>query len=205
MSLVRAWMRALSGASGAALLVPGGVFAAMVLLALAGSFGQLGQLGQALAGPAAPSVAKVASVSVPRGRAALLPVVSASAPTLATTAVPTGATGGTVVTPTPGGGSTPGRPPGPPNPAPPGPPRTNPTPTPTGCGSACNQTAPKPTAIDQVVTLGTSITSTVPGPFGPLATQTLKQVGATVDQLIPSNAHGRLAHVGSAVAQLKLP
>jgi hypothetical protein len=173
MSLVRAWMRALSGASGAALLVPGGVFAAMVLLALAGSFGQLGQLGQAFAGPPSPSAVQAVVAPVrPGGRATLLPITSAGAAALVSPAglgvVTTGGTPGRSTGPTPVGQPTP-------TPGRPGPP----VPVTPRCGSACPPPppGPKPTIVDQVVSVGTSITSKLPGPIGQLATQALKQVG----------------------------
>jgi hypothetical protein len=197
MSLVRAWMRALSGASGAALLVPAGVFAAMVLLALGGSFGQLGELGQAFAGPSTPNALSAASPAPTASGAGLLPVVSAAPATVATATAGMGQAG-TGAGPTPGG--TPVRPPATPTPRP-APPAT---PTPTappinnGCGSACTPPAPKPTVIDQLVSTGTSVTRNVPGPVGQLATQTLQQVGTTVDQLFTPHAVLGLARLGAS-------
>src|SRR6266567_809934 len=93
MPLVRAWRRGLSGASGAALLVPGEIFAALLLIALAGSFGRLGGLGQAFTGPAAPGRTPVASAAHgPAGRApALLSVVAGPAVAAAPVVVGNGA------------------------------------------------------------------------------------------------------------------
>jgi hypothetical protein len=58
------------------------------------------------------------------------------------------------------------------------------------------------------VALGTSVTDAIPGPIGRLASEVLKQVGATVDKLVPHAVRGAsLAPVvpGASVAQLKLP
>ena len=58
-TLARSWTRQLFGASGAALLVPGAIAAALVVLAFAGGFGRLSSLGQALSGPSLPGVTPV--------------------------------------------------------------------------------------------------------------------------------------------------
>ncbi len=198
MSLVRAWIRALWGASGAALLVPGGVFAAMALLALGGSFGELGALGQAFAGPTSPIAVAPAAALTPSAHPRLLPIATTGVVRL--TAVTGGAgTAGAAGTPAPGhsAGPTPsGSPstqptssPGTPSPGTPNP--GTPNPPPTGCGSSCTPPprpprppAPQPTLVDQVVSLGTSLTSKVPGPVGQTATQALQQVGAAVDNVV---------------------
>lgn len=214
MPLVRSWARGLSGASGAALLVPGGIFAALALLALAGSFGRLGGLGQAFTGPAAagqgPSAAALISAS---GHApALLPVVAApsgsavaqaartaTAAGAATGAAPSASGGHEGGSPGGGGAGQPGSPSGP----------GAGTTTGAGCGSSCSPPAPHQTLVDQVVAVGTSVTSKLPGAVGELATQLLKQVGATVDRVVPDGTHAGIARtvnqVGSTLSQLKLP
>jgi hypothetical protein len=203
-------MRQLSRASGAALLVPAAVFGSMVLLALAGGFGSLGGLGQALGGPSLPSGARSTSSVTTRGGngtavAALLPVVARSAaPTLvASVALPNG--------PTRGGGRTGGHPrsPGGSNgsgstptiPIPPtgSTPPTSPTPAPGGAPVSTPQ-PPRPTLIDGVVSLGTSITSRIPGPLGQLATSTLQNVGHTVDGILPHAARSAVSRVTGTVS-----
>src|SRR5436305_12841431 len=79
MSLARAWLRELSGASGVALVVPATIVVALALLGIAGGFGGLSALGQALAGPSVPrEVAAVAAskasptATLVKGRAALV-------------------------------------------------------------------------------------------------------------------------------------
>lgn len=213
MPLVRAWMRGLSGASGAALLVPGAIIAALLLLGLAGSFGRLGGLGQALSGPAAPRSAPPQSTARgSRGGApALLAVVSApTAAVVATRAVtrnPAAPAGGRTSSSPPsspparnggggGGGGSSTAPPGPGSPGGTG-----------GC-STCGQPPPPThqTLVDQVVNIGTSITSKLPGPVGQLTTQLLKQVGSTVDKILPTDTRsGAVSQLGSALSQLKLP
>jgi hypothetical protein len=206
MPLTRAWLRGLSGASGAAVLVPGGVFAALLLLALAGSFGRLGGLGQAFSGPAAPGSAQVANaLAAPRSHGpALLPVVASPARTGLRAAVRSGASPG--LSPGAGGGhsSTRGGPA--PRPGSPGAstPSGNPGAPPSagapgGCAS-CPQPPPHQTLIDQVVAAGASVTSKLPGPVGQVTTQLLKQVGATVDKILSSSsATGALAPPGSTL------
>jgi len=212
MSLVRAWTRALSGASAAALLVPGGIFAALLVLAFAGSFGQLGRLSQAFAGPAPPAAVQPAAAATASGRTALLPVVTASARVSGTAARSTSAGAGAAVLGNGiGNGSTPATSTGPSSPGRAISP-TGPTGPPTGtrppCASACNPPPPqRPTVIDQVVSLGSSITSTVPGPAGQLASQALKQVGAAVDQVLPKSGSGgfdaTVGELGRVVSKLQ--
>jgi hypothetical protein len=212
MPLVRAWTRGLSGASGAAVLVPGGIIAALLLLALAGSFGRIGGLGQAFSGPAAPGSPRIASslASPPAHGPALLPVAAASArqPVLvaARLGAAAGAAGGSGHagghsggtgggSPTGGGGGT-TAPPGSPS-APGG----GPT-----CSTSCTQPQPPPTLVDRVVSLGTSITSKLPGAVGQLTTQLLKQVGATVDRILPTDRRANVVtQLGSTLSQIKLP
>jgi len=55
MSLARAWTRQLYGASGAAVLAPATIIAAVAVLAVGGGFPGLGPLGQLFAVPAVPA------------------------------------------------------------------------------------------------------------------------------------------------------
>jgi hypothetical protein len=212
MPLVRAWARGLSGASGVALLVPGGVIAAMLLLALAGSFGRLGGLGQAFTGPSVAGPTPLASsVHAPAGRApALLPVATASAtavaPAVVANRVAPAASG--VPKPPPAsppsrtlgggsggnGGGTPTAPSGPGAPSGSG-----------GCGS-CSPPPTHQTLVDQVVNVGTSVTSKLPGPVGQVTTQLLRQVGSTVDKILPTDRRANaVTPLGGTLSQLKLP
>lgn len=65
MTLARAWTRQLYGASFAALLVPGSVVAALLVLAFAGGFGRFAILGQAFSGPSTPLVAGARAAGSP--------------------------------------------------------------------------------------------------------------------------------------------
>jgi hypothetical protein len=213
MPLARAWMRGLSTASGAAVLVPGGIFVALLLLALAGSFGRIGSLGQAFNGPAAtaaPPVANTAQSSRRRAPALLAvvssPVLRSAAPAVRNPVV--GSNGGiarqsaSITRP----GSTSGPPGGKQGGAPPVPGTPSPPTGPGGCGS-CGQPLPSQTLVDQVVNLGTSVTSKLPGPVGQLTTQLLGQVGTTVDKILPTDRRpgDAVAGLGSKLSKLKLP
>jgi hypothetical protein len=68
MTLARSWKRQMFGASGAALLVPGAIAGALVILVSAGGFARLGTLGQALSGPALPGGSMRVSATPPRKR-----------------------------------------------------------------------------------------------------------------------------------------
>jgi hypothetical protein len=171
---------------------------ALVLLGFAGGFGRLGTLGQAFAGPAVPTTPRAGTPSrTAHATPPLVPVpaatgtppgatIIASAGTTASHAGP-GATGHPVVVPGGGGGGTGG------NGGPSGgnggsgsgghhgggTPSPTPTPTPAPPPTA------KPTPIDNVVNLGTSITNKVPGPVGTVATQLLQNLGRNIDGLLP--------------------
>ncbi len=179
MVLARAWRRRLYGGVLTAALVPAALLAALATLAVSGGFGQLGALAQALSGPPTPRLAPAASSRPPSAR--LLATVSAAAPAAAaaptTSRVPIALLRTTHPAPLssrprPVGppGSRPSRPSSPPQPVhhqpPPGP-------------------APHPTLIDGIVSAGTSVTSQLPAPAGPVATKTLQTVGSTVDKVIP--------------------
>lgn len=202
MSLGRVWRQELFRASAAALLAPGAVLAALVVLAVGGGFGALGSLGQAFAGPSLPlakSTHALGGARSNRGHASAVLVALAPrrpAPSVTRSTAPAATTGpspGHSTQPTGsshhGGGSTgsgpPSNPGGPGSPGSPGTPGTPPPPT-----------APPPTSpphpstlIDGVVALGTSVTEKVPGPIGALATQTLKSVGQTLDGIIAPRTH----------------
>jgi hypothetical protein len=200
-SLVRAWRRQISGASGAALIVPIAVFGSMVLLALAGGFGALGGLGQAIAGPAspggAPGAKALATADVRGVPASVLPVVArAGAATLvASVTLPGGpqrssrGNSGSAQRPSDGNGNTGAV--------------TPPTPTssqpPSPGGPPVGQPSAPPTLTDGVVALGMAITSKVPGPLGQLATGALKSVGQTLDETLPGNARSAVSDLAGAV------
>jgi hypothetical protein len=226
MSLARVWTRQLYGASGAALVAPGAVVAALLALGLAGGFGQLGTLSQAFAGPAIPASSHVGGApgSIP-APARVLPIIAAPAPTGATPVAAPGRGGNPApsarrTTPNPGTASIgPG------------------TGTGSGSGAAGSGGAGtgtgggstgsgggsgggggtgggtptgQPTLVDGVVKLGTSITKHVPGPVGALATQLLESLGKTVDGVLPQSAGPSLAApavtaVKGLVSALHLP
>ena len=92
MTLSRAWVRQLFGASSAALLFPGAVVAALAVLALAGGFSGLGSFTQAFSGPALAASAQPQGVAPGSGGAAHLNAALAaigSAPPPVVTAIPT--------------------------------------------------------------------------------------------------------------------
>jgi hypothetical protein len=189
MGLARTWIGQLFRASGAALLMPGTLIAALAVLAIGGGFGGLSALGQALSGPGIPAATPIAGVPAASGGSSpLLPVVPGGAGAGTTLVASTGgpvAGGGTGAgggrTPAgggetgsggqrgsggqPGGGTT--------SPAPPS--AGRPTPSP----------GPPPTVIDRVAGAGTGITNRVPGPVGQLGTSVLQSVANTLDGLLP--------------------
>jgi hypothetical protein len=189
MTLARAWTRQLYTASAAALLVPGTIAGALVLLAFAGGFGQLGALGQALSGPAVPSALRSAVIRSSSGPSPVLARILANAVPTATTAAvshgastsvaaPRGSVGGVSVQlgggvgsatqsqqSNPGGASVHTQSPGP------------------GGGSS-----PTQTPVNQVVSNGQAVANQVPGPVGSLASQTLQSIGGTLNRLVPPPA-----------------
>jgi hypothetical protein len=205
MSLVRAWTRQLSGASGAAVIAPMAVFGSMVLLALAGGFGSLGRIGQALAGPAIPTGVRSASAATTSGGngnsvAALLPIVArGGTPTLvASVALPGRSGGGPGSGHNGGPGGSNGNRPASGNPAPA--PGNRPPSSPVSGGPpVTSPPPPPPTLVDGVVSLGTSITSRIPGPVGQLATSALQDVGHTIDGVIPHTGRSGASRVAGAV------
>lgn len=207
MPLARAWVRGLSQASGAAVLVPGGILAALILLALAGSFGRIGGLGEALSGPAASGSSPLAqALTRPVSHASGLPVVSAPAATGRVRAGSTGtaargaggvsSTGPTTAPPSAARGG---------HPMTPGIPAAIPPGAPPGC-SSCSHPPVHQTLVDRVVSLGTSVSGKLPGAAGQLTTQSLEHVAAAVDRVLPTARSANTARqLGSTLAQLKLP
>jgi hypothetical protein len=194
-SLARAWTRQLYGASGAALMVPGAIVCALVVLALAGGFGALGSLGQAFAGPSVPASSRIAGVPGSPRSARALPVAAAGAAVATRAPVTTGGGGAPAVTPSsPAGqriGSTgPGRGTGMSGGSGS---RTGPPTGGGGSGGGASGGGAGPAGggsslVDNVVNLGTSLTNKIPGPVGGLATQLLQSLAKTVDGVIPQAA-----------------
>jgi hypothetical protein len=180
------------------LLVPAALVAALLVLGLAGGFGTLGSLGQAFAGPSVPVSARIAGVPVAAHRARALPVVAA--PTLIASRTPVVAGGGSAVTTPntpasqgigssgPGRGTTAGTPAGkgPGNGTGSGGGRGGGG---SGTGGSGGGTHGSSSLVDNVVNLGTSLTKTIPGPVGGLATQLLQSLAKTVDGVLPQAAH----------------
>jgi hypothetical protein len=229
-TLARLWTRQLFGASGAALLVPGAIAAALVVLAFAGGFGRLSSLGQVLSGPSLPGVTPVGVNLGGDGRSAL-------GRALAAAATPTGTARGLTVS---GGSTGPGAQAGPGSAAgTAGPGRGGSGsggagsggsgsggsgsggsgsggsgsgsggPGSGGSGSGAGSGSPPPTPapptlVDGVVGVGTSLTAKIPGPVGTVATQTLQSVGTTLDRVLPLAGSGASA-APAAKPGLQLP
>jgi hypothetical protein len=188
MVLVRVWRRQLLGGMGAAALVPAMLVASLAVLALAGGFGGLTALGQAFSGPAAPTVA------VPSGHGPhpVRPLSRAVVAALSAVPAQRGAASSTLSSSVGGGtgsashGTAPGSPSGvahhgsgsgtqsPPGGRPA--PAVRPAPQ------------PQPTLIDGIVGTGTSVSSQVPAPAGPAATNALQSAGSTLDSIAPVKA-----------------
>ena|SRR5437660_119715 len=179
--MVRVWRRRLLGGIGIATVAPGLLLASLVVLALAGGFGSLSALGQAFSGPAVPGSAgggQAASVSrplPPRLVAALSSTPTAPRAVSGGVLAPAGSIPATRVVPMPPTSSAP--------PARGGPPSRSPR----NGGSHVTAPGPRPqtTVVDKVVGAGTSVTSQLPGPVGPVATKTLQAAGSTLDSIAP--------------------
>lgn len=205
MSFGRAWTRQLFGVSAAAVLAPGAVVIALVLLAVTGGFGRLGALSQVLAGPGLPSAPSLAhhpgragAHRAATGTAAGLPPVVPAPPVLVARA-PGGAAGGAGAGAGPGPGSGAGSGgsggqgqsgggglgsggsggPGGRSGGSGGSGESG------GTGGGGTAPAPSPTLWDSVTSAGTAVTSQLPGPLGAVGTQLVQSVGATLDQLLP--------------------
>ena len=165
-----------------AAIVPVLLVASVVVLAVAGGFGGLSALGQAFSGPSvpAPALAGGPGGTVSRPLPPRL-VAALSSPPAATRSA-----SGAVGSPTTSGGgprATPGRPV---SSAPPARGRP-PAQPPTGGSPQATRPEPKPqpTLVDNVVGAGTSVTSQLPGPVGPAASNRLQQAGSTLDSIAP--------------------
>jgi hypothetical protein len=205
MSLARAWKRQLLGASGAALMVPGAIGCALIVLAFAGGFSRLGSLGQAFSGPATP-----AGTVSPPGHGGPSPATRLTS-ALRAVGAPAGAAGAASLVSRGGaqarqGGAghsgAHGRSGGPASPSFPGthqpaPPATLRPPTQPGGG-----TPPPPTVVNGVVSAATALEAKVPGPVGAVSTRTLQSLGAAVDRILP--AHPPSTPTGSTPASLPL-
>jgi hypothetical protein len=208
MILVRSWRRQLVGAQAAALIVPGAMLAAVIVLALAGSFAWPGSLGQAFSGPSVPSGKLAASpraagehptgtASIAAGQAATsaaLTTAAAAATSLSATSGPRASSGGSAepgaasgqrVAGGPGDRGGAGAAPG------------------TGRhGSAPQKPAPSPTVTDRALSAATSVTRQLPPPVGPVSTGTLQSVGSTLDHAapLPAPEGTRALHLRAAPA-----
>jgi hypothetical protein len=194
MSLSRAWMMKLSAASFAAVLSPGAMLVALVLLVLAGGFGGIGSLGQALSGPSLPVTKPLPAATATR--VALTPDYRAAPPAAGSAAIRTGVThpigaghrSGPVTAASPAAPGTSsisspavsrptfGRSPQPRRSAYP-------------AGSP-NPATPVRTIVDQVVSAGQSVAKQLPGPAGPAVTQALQSVGSTADGVLTGPGPG---------------
>ena len=174
------------GGMATAAFLPGALFAAVLALAVAGGFGKVNVLSQVFTGPPAPPGSTAAALILasrpvpPRVFAALAnPAAAAAARGVGSRLGVAGSHGApTPAAPLPprvvgsdnsgGGHGGPGTKHGPPG-------GTRPPPVP----------SPHPTVIDGIVSVGTSVTSQVPGPAGSAATQVLQTTGTTADKLLP--------------------
>jgi hypothetical protein len=190
MTLARAWRRRLYGGVATATLVPAVLIVALLTVVLSGGLAQFSDLGQALSGPPIPSAqgpahARPASVSVARAVSPTLlaAIATAGRPTAVVRRAAGGGTGTASrapAAPAPSGSAIP-RPPRSSRSAP----GAGPPPKPP------NSPPPRhPTLIDGIVNAATAVTSQVPAPAGPLATQTLQQAGSQADQILPPGAPG---------------
>jgi hypothetical protein len=187
-------MRQLFRASGAALLAPGTVACALIVLGFAGGFSKIGSLGQALSGPAAPPAAAASGRASMSGSASS---IGKALNTLTAVTVPgagLGGSHGTVVAGVggvgpgnsrhggAGGAGSIGRPAPTSGGAKGGSPRKG-----RGTGTVTG-TGTSPTVVDTLVKPVTSVTSKIPGPVGTAATATLKSLGQTLDHVLPIKA-----------------
>jgi hypothetical protein len=215
MSLAHAWRRQLYGVSSAALIVPGAMLAALLVLVFAGGFSQVGVLKQIFAGPSLPApgaIGGTSSGSHGAGTASTpaIPVAAAAKPAAqrsivrANGSVPRSggsgtthagggvrtsggaATGGGLTTAPSGGGQ-----------AAPAPtvtivaqaPAPAPAPSPVPAPGGSSPKPPRPparTPVDTVVNTITSVTQQAPAPAGPVATSVVQAAGAVADQILPT-------------------
>jgi hypothetical protein len=171
--LLRAWARPLAAASMAVVCVPLAIGCALVVLAFAGGFGSLGSLEEIISGPrAAPapvSVIRLAPVASPR------PVPASPGPRLGAAGVHVGsaARGGVTAPPT--------RSPAPVHLGAAPVFRAAPTAQPARrLRSAPPEPPARPTTIDRVVSLVTSVTDKLPAPVGAVASRTVQSLAGAV-------------------------
>jgi hypothetical protein len=180
MILVQAWRRQLWSGLGAALIVPGTLVAALIVLALAGGFGHLGALSQAFSGPSLPAgVQSVPSASRAEAPAPAALLAALALPARAPLAAGTGSPSGRGAQRAPRASRPGGRGPGGRSRVPP--PRTAGLPSTT----APPPDQPTPTATDQVIGTAADVTGKLPGPIGSAATQTLRSAGSAIDRVAP--------------------
>jgi hypothetical protein len=157
------------------------MIAAIAVLALAGGFGRLAALGQVVSGPTLPGAPLGAAVhAAARATAPLVAAASARPGQGVTLLASTGAGGaGAAVghrqsgrgNTTPGFNSGPG-------------PYVVPGSHPNGPPGS-HHPGGHSTPVDTVVGIATSVTSQLPAPAGPAATQALETVGHAVDKVLP--------------------
>ncbi len=204
MSLARAWMRQLFGASGAALLVPGAVACAVAVLAFAGGFSRFDALGQAVSGPAPPMgsltriipgtangvAAAIASLGTGAARPAghdraVAPAaggssrVSGAGGTRGGSATGSGHGSGRAANPHRGDGSGTGGSSGGSG----GSGRSGGSGGPGRSGAGGG--APAPTVVDQAAGAASGVASQVPAPVGPAVTAAIHQIASSVDAIAP--------------------
>ena len=187
MVLARVWRRRLYASLGMTVLVPVALLACLTVLALNGGIPGLGSLREAVTGPSAPALAPPVLGGLTTGsHAGRFSSAHSSLPGVAPSAALTGSavTGGSHRATGPGGSSGLGRPG-----------------TGTGRGGggvggggggysggsshpSGGPPSRSPTVVDRVLGTVTPVTSSLPAPVGPAATQTLKSAGSLADRVL---------------------
>ncbi|MFL5824496.1 MAG: hypothetical protein ACJ764_13765 [Solirubrobacteraceae bacterium] len=196
MVLARAWRRRLYASVGLTVIVPAALLVAVALLAANGGIPSLSLLTQTLSGPSAPAIAAPALGGAPSGAspvAGLVPAGRTASAGGTASAGPVGAVpvaaaprpGGLAPAPahgpaaSPRGGDQssghlgPGQHPSHHSPQPPA--HHSPQPSPHHS---------QPTVVDRVVNKVTPVTSSLPAPAGPIATQVVKSAGGLGDRVL---------------------
>jgi hypothetical protein len=191
MGLARAWRRRLYASVALTVIVPAALLVTLALLAVGGGSFSLVSLGQAVSGPSAPTVTPVAlgagsgsSSARPSSRsqggppagvtllaAVPAPVGHAQAPRVAAPSTHRGGSGRGGLGGRGGGGSPGGGSPGGGGGG-------------SGGGSPHRRPPTHHTIVDRIVDTVTPVTSSLPGPAGPILTQVVKSVGSVGDQLL---------------------
>jgi hypothetical protein len=192
------------GALGAAVLAPGMMIGALVVLAVAGGFASVGALSQAFSGPQVPAAQEyspkfLSGLTFPRsvapstaaaanpaaGGAATAPggVAGAGAPSGGGSSG--GGSGGGRGT---GGGGTGGGSGG-----------VGRGPTSASPGSGGSGPGSNPTVVNQVTGTGTAVSGQLPAPLGPLVNQQLGSAAGALNQVLPAGGRvsGTLRPAGS--------